>query len=77
MIPKYDAFCGFIVSNLTNLGVENKRRQVKKEVKKKIAEIEVTKDSIKQMDIGQLLENMQLYEQALLEQDPECGGPGF
>lgn len=51
-IQKHEMFCQLIVTNLTNIGVENKRRKVKKPIKKKIAEIEVTKNSVKKMDIG-------------------------
>ena len=76
-MPQHEICCGLIVSNLTNLGVENKKRRIKNEIKPKIAEIEVTKDSIKLMDISQLLENTQIYEQALMESDPSLGGHGF
>jgi hypothetical protein len=34
------------------LGVENKKRKVKNQIKKKIAEIEVTKESTTLTDIG-------------------------
>lgn len=77
VMPQHEVFCTLIVTNLTNIGVENKKRRVKNPIKKKIAEVEVTKNSIKAMDIQQLLDNMQMYEQALLEMDPQCGGPGF
>jgi hypothetical protein len=62
-MPQHEQFCNLVVGNLTSLGVENKKRRIKNQIKPKIAEIEVTKDSIKLMDIGQLLDNMQIYEQ--------------
>lgn len=77
LMPQHESFCAMIVTNLTNIGVENKKRKIKNPVKKKIAEIEVTKSSVKAMDIGQLLDNMQMYEQAVVEMDPACGGKGF
>lgn len=51
-MPQHEQFCTLVVSNLTSLGVENKKRRIKNQIKPKIAEIEVTKDSIKLMDIG-------------------------
>jgi hypothetical protein len=45
-MPQHESFCSLIVANLTSLGVENKKRRIKKQIKPKIAEIEVTKDSV-------------------------------
>jgi hypothetical protein len=59
------------------MGVENKKKRITNPIKKKIAEVEVQKESVKQTDIDSILDNMQSYEQSLLEMDPSCGGPGF
>lgn len=57
-MPQHEQFSNLVVGNLTSLGVENKKRRIKNQIKIKIAEIEVTKDSTKLMDINQLLDNM-------------------
>jgi hypothetical protein len=46
-MPQHESYCQLVVTNLTNMGVENKKRRIKNPVKKKIAEIEVKKDSVK------------------------------
>lgn len=74
---QHEIFCSLIVKNLTSLGVENKKRKVKNQINKKIAEFEVTKESTTMTDIGLMLDNMGIYEQALMESDPSCGGTGF
>ena len=63
VVEAHEAFNSTIVNNLTNYGVEHKKRRIKNQVKPKIAEIEVTKDSTKMMDISQMIDNMQVCEQ--------------
>ena len=60
-----------IVSNLTNLGVNNKAAKVKSQHvdRPKIALSEVTKESLMEMNIGELLINMQAYEEEALIAD--------
>ncbi len=68
IIPNYDDCSKLIVSNLTNLGVNNKSEKVKASQvdKPKIALHEVTKESITEMNIEELEANMQAYEEEVL-----------
>ena len=58
---------------LNNLGVSSTKQNIKV-TDKKLEESEVTKEAIKEMDISQIVENMQLYEQEIIRQESSEDG---
>ena len=68
MIPDYEDCAKMLIGNLTQLGVNNKAVKVKASTvdKPKIALHEVTKETIMEMDIETVVDNMTAYETEVL-----------
>ena len=65
VIPDHEACIRQIVSMLSDLGVTNTKQNIRVR-EKKFDESEVSKEAIMEMDIAQIVENMQLYEQEIM-----------
>lgn len=68
LITKHDEFTQTVVRNLSSLGINNKAAKVKGSQvdKPKIALHEVTSQAIMEMDIKELVDNMETYEEAVI-----------
>ena len=64
---KHDECVRLITSNLTNLGVNSKTKQVTSRIQTKIAASEVTREALNGMDIHEIMNNVELYEQEVAQ----------